>query len=146
MPSSNRTNREAKAERKPFSRKGLHRLECGSCDGFLYATIATLEARGLPRCGWCQDTMHPTMLEVALMIGDDNAPAMSAYREKVSSVAHGQAHTGRDPKSMESPEFRALFGDVKRPDRDPGLIAQQRADMRRRKIAALLPTPAPMPF
>jgi hypothetical protein len=32
---------------KPFKRAGLHKLEC-SCGNYAYATVAALEAHGLP--------------------------------------------------------------------------------------------------
>ena len=54
MP-SDRTNR------KPFTRKGLHRLECQMCDGYVYATVAQLsEQRGLRRAGAARCCSRPS--------------------------------------------------------------------------------------
>lgn len=119
-----------------FSRKGLHKLECAMCDGFGYFTIATLEAKGLPKCGWCEaETMQPTVLELAIELGADDAPVMSAYQAKVNSVAKGQAWTGGDASGYESPEFRALYGDPRNRRKDPGLALESRvaSDRRRRR-------------
>jgi hypothetical protein len=118
-----------------FSRKGLHKLECAGCDGYAYYTIATLERRGLPRCGWCEETMQPTVLELALEIGADDAPVMQAYRAKVNSVAKGQASHYSKGADLESPEFRALYGDPRNRKREPGLAVESRlaSDRRRRR-------------
>jgi hypothetical protein len=127
-----------------FTRKGLHKLECAQCDGFGYFTIATLEARGLPRCGWCEaETMQPTVLELALELDAQDAPVMQAYLAKVNSVAKGQAWTGGDAGGYESPEFRALYGDPKNRKRDPGLAVESRRAsdrrLRRRTPVEILP-------
>jgi hypothetical protein len=119
-----------------FTRKGLHKLECAECDGFGYFTIATLEAKGLPRCGWCEgETMQPTVLELALELGAEDAPVYQAYTAKVNSVAKGQAWTGGDSSGYESPEFRALYGNPKNRKREPGLAVESRvaSDRRRRR-------------
>jgi hypothetical protein len=64
---------------KPFSRKGLHRVTCDDCAGFLYATIAELETRGLPAC-WCGQRMRPERYELALALGVDHPAAEVARR------------------------------------------------------------------
>lgn len=131
---------------KPFSRKGLHRLECPMCPCYGYFTVAMLENAGdLPEC-FARDcgkaTMQPMAIELALLLDADDAPIMRAYLAKCSSVAHGQAHTGRDASTLESPEFRALYGT----SRDPGIIAQQRQQSRTRQLMALRPAPEAMAF
>lgn len=131
-----------------FKRGGLHKIACPDCSCYGYFTIAMLEEAGLPACfrQGCGATMQPERIEAALLLGADDAPIMSAYMAKVSSVAHGQASHYMKGRELESPEFRALFGDPKDVKRYPGLIREQRAESRRRRIAAILPTPEPMAF
>jgi hypothetical protein len=118
-----------------FKRSGLHRLECESCDGYGYFTVAQLEAKGMPAC-WCGERLVPQRVELALMLGVEDAPIMAAYRAKVSSVAHGQASHYAKGRELESPEFRAV----------ESISRDQRRAARARRIAAILPTPEPMPF
>lgn len=114
-----------------FKRAGLHRLECASCDGYGYFTVAQLEARGLPGC-WCGQTLEPAELELALMLGVETI-TVQAYRAKVNSVAHGQASHYAKGRELESPEFRALYGD----DHEPGILEQEREAARARRLAAI---------
>ncbi len=121
-----------------FKRGGLHRLTCTHCPTYAYMTVAMLEDAGLPRC-WrdgCAGTLQPDRVELALLIGAEDAPVMSAYRAKVSSVAHGQASHYMRGRAVESPEFRAV----------ESISREQRQEARKRRLAALLPTPEPMPF
>lgn len=121
-----------------FKRSGLHRLTCEACPTYGYFTVATLEDAGLPTC-WregCGATLQPERIELALLIGADDAPVMSAYRAKVGSVAHGQASHYAKGRALESPEFRAV----------ESISREQRKAARARRIAAILPTPEPMPF
>lgn len=130
-----------------FTRKGNHRFECETCPDPIYASIPTVERRGLPLC-WCGEPMWPANIETALVLPAEmvaDAPIMTAYSAKVSSVAHGQVSHYAKGRELESPEFRALYGDPKDPKRDPGLIAELRQDARRRRVAALVPVPD-MPF
>lgn len=120
-----------------FKRTGLHRLECPVCPCYGYFTVAMLEAAGeLPSCfsRGCGETMVPARIELALMLDCDDAPVMLAYRAKCSSVAHGQAWTGKS--GLAQPEQRA-FESISR---------DQRVAARQRRIAALLPTPEVLPF
>jgi hypothetical protein len=130
---------------KPFSRKGLHKLECQWCDGFAYFTVPTLEARGLPRCGWCDasERMQPATLELALEINATDAPVMQEYQAKVNSLAKGQASHYSLGRECESPEFRAMYGDPRNRRQDPGLIAETRlaSDRRRRRRIPVEPMP-----
>lgn len=52
---------------RPFSRKGLHRLEC-VCGAYLYGTVANLESRGLPTCA-CGERFSPARRELADILG-----------------------------------------------------------------------------
>ena len=79
---------------KPFTRKGLHRLECAMCDGFAYATISQLETRGLPPC-WCGDTLQPDRLELAMHLDANASRPMRDYQAACNSAAKGQAAHGR---------------------------------------------------
>jgi hypothetical protein len=116
----------------PFKRAGLHKLTCPECPGYAYVTVAMLETIGYPVCP-CGRDLEPERLELALLLGRDDLPIVRAYADKCSSVAHGQAHTGRDASTLESPEFRALYGN----DREPGLLELQRRDARARRLSAL---------
>lgn len=121
-----------------FKRTGLHRLTCTACPTYGYFTVAMLEQAGLPRC-WrdgCGETLMPDRIEVALLLGVDDAPVMAAYRAKVGSVAHGQASHYAKGRELESPEFRAI----------ESISREQRKAARERRIAAILPTPEPLPF
>lgn len=139
-------SRKAK-EPKPFSRKGLHRIVCDQCDGFVYSTIGQLEVRGLPACGWCGDAMRPEKIDVAIALGVDH-PGMEwlstdGYNREMSQcrkmggyqkhAARLQGIGGSVPADMHAralDEFRKT----------------ERRDARKRQLAAFLPTPEPMPF
>jgi hypothetical protein len=121
-----------------FSRKGVHKLECPMCDGAVYATVAVLESRGLPSC-WCGETLQPTELELAMILGADESRPMMTYMRECNSVAKGQAAHGRAGRTLK---------------RTPEEIAAERAERERvslacwRQITALkpMPTPEPLPF
>lgn len=121
----------------PFKRTGLHRLECVSCAGYAYSTVAQLETVGLPSCA-CGADFTPDRLELAMLLGLYDAPVALEYAAKVRSVEHGQAAPGRA-----RPHVRF---------RDPTLLAAEhvernRATMaRQRRLGAIAPTPDPMPF
>ena len=121
---------------KPFSRQGLHRLEC-DCGAYTYATVANLEAHGLPLCR-CGGEHLPDRLELAQLLGLEDAPVVLEYERACNSVSHGQAGPGRH-RIM--PNFRA-----------PELIASERVERnrataaRKRRLNALKPALEPMPF
>lgn len=117
-----------------FKRSGTHPLECEQCDAYVYATVASLEAHGMPICG-CGGTFQPRRLELALMLGLEDLPIVRAYGAKIASVMHGQAPMVQRGQSdhLESPEFRALYGS----DKEMGLLEQQREQARARRLAAL---------
>jgi hypothetical protein len=118
---------------KAFKRTGLHRLNCPVCAGYTYSTVANLETVGLPRCA-CGETFQPERLELAMMLGADDSPVMAAYERKVSSVAHGQAWTGRS--GLDDPSQRA-YAEISR---------EQRKASRERRLMALMPAAEPMAF
>lgn len=121
-----------------FKRTGLHRLECPVCSCYGYFTVAMLEDVGLPRCfrDGCGETLQPARIELALMLGAEDAPIYHAYAAKVGSVAHGQASHYMKGRECESPEYRAI----------ESISREQRKAARQRRIAAILPVPEPMPF
>jgi hypothetical protein len=124
---------------KPFSRKGLHRLECPACPGYAYSTVACLETVGQPSCP-CGETLQPTELELAFILGAEDSRPMVEYLRKCNSVAKGQAGPGSahlaDTSHYESPEEQAAKFVEK----------SRRQSARARRLAALLPAPQPMPF
>jgi hypothetical protein len=118
----------------PFKRSGLHKLEC-DCGGYVYATVAQLEQRGLPSCG-CGAAFLPERVELAELLGLENCPAVAEYRAELSSVLHGQASHGRRGRELRSAESVAAER-----------VERRRRDLaRKRRVAALLPTPAVIPF
>lgn len=101
---------------KPFSRKGLHKLECQVCDGFLYATVAMLEAKGLPPC-WCGSPLQPTELDLAMILGAEESRPLVEYRRECNRVAKGQAPHGRAGRELK---------------RTPEQVAAERVEISRR--------------
>jgi hypothetical protein len=129
---------------KPWTRGGLHRLECPDCPCYGYFTVATLEAAGeLPACfvGGCGERMVPTELELAMLLGVD-APVVEAYTLECQSIAHGQAfavghgHGRNAAHRLETPELKAAERVAKR-RRDAALS---------NRLGALKPVAAPIPF
>jgi hypothetical protein len=127
---------------KPFSRKGLHRLECDACPAYVYATVACLESRGLPRCS-CGGEFQPERLELAIMLGMDDAPVVMALDERTAVKLKAQfpafvraSRNGRDASSLNDMSARA-FDEIR---------AEQREQSRKRRLAALRPAPEPIPF
>jgi hypothetical protein len=101
-----------------FTRKGLHRLECPMCDGFAYATVATLERRGLPPC-WCGEVLQPTELELAMMLDAVDSRPMVDYLRECNRVAKGQQPHVRQGRDCRAPE----------------LVAAERVEVERRELA-----------
>jgi hypothetical protein len=120
---------------KAFKRAGLHRLECQVCDGYMYATVAQLEAKGLPAC-WCGETLQPTELELAMLLEADDARPMVEYRRECNSVAKGQASHGQRGRVLRSPEMVAA----------ERVESSRRTSARQRRLSALLPVAEPMAF
>lgn len=118
----------------PFKRTGLHRLEC-DCGAYVYGTVAQLESVGMPRCA-CGDTFHPDRLELALLLGLEDAPVMAEYNRARGSIMHGQASHGRRGRELRSVEDIAF----------ERLERNRAATARKRRLAALAPAPEPLPF
>lgn len=120
---------------KAFSRKGLHRLECQLCDGYVYATVAQLEARGLPVC-WCGERLQPTELELAMILEAEDSRPMVEYRRECNSVAKGQQSHIRRGRDVQSPEMLAA----------ERVESSRRRSARQRQVMALMPVAEAMPF
>jgi hypothetical protein len=128
-----------KSTPRPFTRRGLHRLECPECPGYTYSTVAALEAIGLPSCG-CGARFQPERLELAALLGVEDAPAVEEYRRELQSAGHGQAWASgcgrRDTSEWRTPETIAAER-----------VEQRRREVaRKRRLAAIAATPALMPF
>jgi hypothetical protein len=117
-----------------FKRTGLHKLEC-SCGAYLYATVAMLERHDLPAC-CCGSRFLPDRVELAMLLGVDDCPAIVEYERELSSVMHGQTSHGIRGRELRPAE----------------LIAAERVERSRRdrarsnRLAALLPAAEAMPF
>ncbi len=122
-----------------FSRKGLHRVRCESCDGAVYVTIAQLEQRGMPAC-WCGAAMTPDRVELALALGLDDHPAVLELQARTHRKEVAQMPKAKRPCQMSS----SLANMAERALDE--IRAEQRREARTRRIAAILPTPAPIPF
>lgn len=122
-----------------FKRKGLHRLECLDCPGYLYGTVASLESVGLPRCA-CGGRLVPERLELALLLGVSDAPIVHEWQRLTDRKERAQMPAARRPcqmsENLASMAERAAFE----------ITAQQRLQSRQRRIAAILPTPEALPF
>lgn len=76
---------------KPFSREGLHRLEC-DCGMYVYATVAALETYGIPMCPRGHDLM-PIRRELALLL-DVKCPAITEF-ETAKALGMDDREAGR---------------------------------------------------
>jgi hypothetical protein len=129
----------------PFKRTGLHRLECSSCTGYTYSTVSQLETVGMPSCA-CGEAFTPDRLELAMLLGLEDAPVALEYFAKVASVEHGQAGPGR---SLKLESRRTAAG---RQLSDPSTLAaahverNRAAAARKRRLGALAPAVEAMPF
>ena len=123
------------AKSKPFTRQGLHRLEC-DCGAYVYATVAALEAHGLPVCA-CGETFQPGRVELAELLNVD-CPAVAEYRDALSSVLHGQAFaSGNGRRGNLRPAESVALERVER---------HRRELARARRVGAILPKAQPIPF
>ena len=86
--------------------------------------------------GACGETFVPERLELAMLLGLEDAPAVAEYRAELSSVMHGQARVGRGNGQDYAAEPVALER-VERRRRELAL---------KRRLAAIMPTPEPLPF
>lgn len=136
---------------KPFSRKGLHRLECGMCPCYGYFTVAMLEQLGeAPDClaRECIGRLEPTELDLAFMLGLDDAAVVVRWRELTHNSELSQLRSVRG--TQRAAERRSLGTlnpmDVKAADE---IRQERRENARAARLAALRPAPRvpdPMPF
>jgi hypothetical protein len=143
--SKSKTTRKARkdATPKPFSRSGLHRLEC-SCGNYTYSTVAPIETYGMPMCARCSAPFEPARLELALLLGLDDAPVLAAFMDRTEDKDASQlrrlGRKGVDRKlaagTLNSMTARA-FDEI---------VAEQRQQSRERRLNALTPTVEAMPF
>lgn len=122
-------------KRSEFKRSGLHRLECSGCGAYVYGTVANLERHGMPVCG-CGGGFMPERLELAMLLGLEDAPVVVEYERELSSVIHGQASHVQRGRSVRVPEAVA----AERVERD------RRERGRAHVLAALRPVAEPIPF
>jgi len=120
---------------KPFKRQGLHRLECSSCDGYAYSTVAQLESVGMPSCA-CGAPFVPDRLELAQLLGATDAPCVLEYEQACGSIAHGQAsHVARGRRVRDVTDVA-----LERVERNRAAAA------RKRRLGAIAPAAEPLPF
>jgi hypothetical protein len=74
---------------RPFSRKGLHRIEC-VCGAYLYTTVAAAEDFGLPRCA-CGERLAPERREFAEILGVPCAAIVQFETAKALGLADEEA-------------------------------------------------------
>lgn len=121
-----------KTTRKPFKRAGLHKLECPSpdCSGYAYSTVSQLETVGRPLCA-CGATFEPATFELAALLGLEDHPTIIDYRRRADRKARAQGPALKRPcqsaSDLASMDERAALE----------LIAEERADARARRVAAL---------
>lgn len=113
--------RKSKKDPAPFTRKGLHRLTCDQCQGFIYVTISQLEQRGMPPC-WCGERFRPDRYELAAALGMDH-PAEDALRQ--------------DGENREAAQCWKMGGYQKHLERMSGIGGSVPANMHERALEAL---------
>lgn len=117
-----------------FKRSGLHRLEC-DCGGYVYATVAALEAHGLPVCP-CGAAYAPSEVELAFLLGLYDCDAVREYHSVLARKMHGQAPHGIRGRQLEPAESKALAE----------VVARRAEWARENRLRALRPAAQPMPF
>lgn len=126
-----------------FSRKGLHKLECG-CGNSTYSTVAQLERHGLPVCP-CGERFLPDEVELAFLLGLTDAPAVVEYQRRVQGAEMAQA---RGVGSWSRAAARVAEGSLN--PMSVKVAADMRAERRLRarenRLQALRPAAEPMPF
>jgi hypothetical protein len=126
-----------------FKRGGLHKLVCPGCPGYTYSTVANIEAVGLPRCA-CGETFQPERLELALMLGHDDAPVVEELARRTDDKERSQLRSvGRSGEMLR--RFAGTLNDMSAKALEE-IRCEQREEARARRLNALLPAPEPMPF
>lgn len=121
-----------------FKRSGLHKLECPACGSYVYSTVAQLETVGSPACA-CGATYEPERLELAMMLGVDS-PIVAEYQRRTDRKLRAQYPAAHRPCQMT--DDLADMGARAAAE----IVAEQRAEARKRRITAILPAPEPLPF
>jgi transcription elongation factor Elf1 len=121
-----------------YKRTGLHKLECPDCAGYVYATVAALEAAGLPVCGRCGLAFEPREFELAYHLDMDAASsrAIREYEHECNSVMRGQIPHYRAGRRVDPPEV--LAGER--------CVQRRRESAKSNRLRALLPVAEPLPF
>lgn len=88
---------------RPFSREGLHRLEC-ECGAYVYATVAAVESHGLPRCAKGHE-FTPARRELALLLGV-RCPAIVEF-ETAKALGMSDVEAGRWVEARRREQARA---------------------------------------
>jgi hypothetical protein len=128
---------------RPFKRAGLHKLECG-CGNYTYSAVAALERYGLPDCR-CGQPFEPTELELAFMLGLDNADVVREYQRRTVGSEMAQA---RGVGSWQRTSERLAAGTL-RPmsvKTAEAMRAERRDRARSNRLQAIRPAAEPMPF
>lgn len=127
----------------PFKRAGLHRVEC-SCGNYTYSTVAALERYGLLTCP-CGDRFEPTELEVAFILGLDDATVVREYQRRTAGSEMAQA---RGVGSWQRAAERVTAGTLQPMSVKTAtdMRAERRARARSNRLSAIRPAAAPMPF
>jgi hypothetical protein len=126
-----------------FKRSGLHRLNCPACSGYTYSTVASLETVGFPRCA-CGEQFEPERVELALLLGRDDLPVVRALFDRTENKEDSQLRSvGR--RGVEARLRAGVLNNMSVRALDE-IRAEQAGIARRRRLAALVPAPEPMPF
>jgi hypothetical protein len=131
------------AKPRTFKRSGLHKLECRDCAAYVYATVAQLEAHGMPVCP-CGAAYVPDELELAFLLGLYDAPVVAEFEQRTHRSELAQQ---RRIGWMEAQRRHAAGTlnpmSVKAADE---MRAERRARARSNRLSAIMPKPEPLPF
>jgi hypothetical protein len=129
-----------------FKRGGLHKVECPGCGAFAYTTVPQLERHGLPVCR-CGEDFVPDELEVAFLLGLEDAPVVEEWRRRTRNSELAQCRAVGWERAAERHAAGTLAPmDVKHADE---MRQERRLMARKRRLAALRPVPLasdPIPF
>lgn len=89
---------------RPFSRKGLHRLEC-ACGAYLYSTVANVEQRGLPSCA-CGERFVPARRELAEILGVPCVAIVQLETAKALGLSEAEAKKWVEAQRREAAKER----------------------------------------
>lgn len=109
------------------------------CPGYAYGTVANLETVGLPRCA-CGETLQPTELELAMLLGADDAPVMLEWNDRTERKLMGQ----KPALVRQSRGASVKLDDMG--ERAMREIVSERRERARRRNAAVRRVPEAIPF